>query len=110
MNTRSTANRIRTIDRLRPSFFGLSGGLSIYEIDASSGKRWPTVPEPVNGTAILFYALDATSQILIKAKASASINGSTTEELELENVGDAVLIIADGDDWRVLNLGTTQIE
>lgn len=109
MNTKSTANYIRTISRLYPSFFALAGGLRIYEIDAATGARWPSVPAHVVGTLVLFFALDATNEILIRAKSASAIAGDTTLEVELENNGDALLLLATSTGWEPINLSTVQV-
>jgi len=108
MTSQSTKNSIRTLSVPAPVL--QPGGAQFYEIDASSVAVAVKLPAPVAGAAVTFFAIDTTNPVTISATTAGTINGNASESITLENVGDAIALVAhSATDWRYLNISTTNL-
>jgi hypothetical protein len=102
MNTQSTPTNYRSLTRYWPSIGFPKGGTFLYGCDAENNDVRPTVPVAEPETTLLFFCEDSSNIVTVNGKAAAPINGDADAEIYLDNVGDALELVAlpDGTGWR----------
>ena len=94
--------RVSELTAYRPSLGFPKAGIFVYRLNASNNEISAYVPNLEAGTMVLFVAVNVTNAISVSAKNKGAINGSTTFSIDLDNVGDTLILTADmvAETWR----------
>jgi len=95
---------ITSLTQYYPSLFQLAGGTRTYALDPSNNDVNPYLPPPIEGTRLRFVrSSSGANQATVRASRRATIAGSETTEMELDNIGDCIVLVAVDGDWQPLN-------